>query len=86
MNEETIRRAVHRTTVFGERQSHSPLHNDLLYHFYIQYVILKFRLQLYSITAAVEDEMDLVNRKSFHSLDVKTQYSINNKYCLPTVP
>lgn len=38
LNLETIRRAVHRTTVFGERQSHSPLHNDLLYHFYIWYI------------------------------------------------
>lgn len=38
LNLETIRRAVHRTTVFGERQSHSPLHNDLLYHFYIRYI------------------------------------------------
>ena len=38
LNLETIRRAVHRTTVFGERLSHSPLHNDLLYHFYIRYI------------------------------------------------
>ncbi len=38
LNLETIRRAVHRTTVFGERQSRSPLHNDLLYHFYIRYI------------------------------------------------
>lgn len=32
LNLETIR-AVRRTTVFGERQTRSPLHNDLLYHF-----------------------------------------------------
>lgn len=38
LNLETIRRAVRRTTVFGEQQSRSPLHNDLLYHFYIRYI------------------------------------------------
>lgn len=38
LNLETIRRAVHRTAVFGERRSRSPLHNDLLYHVYIWYI------------------------------------------------
>lgn len=38
LNLETIRRAVHRTTVFGEWWSRSPLCNDLFYHFYMQYI------------------------------------------------
>ena len=39
------------------------------------------RLQPYSITAAAEDEVDFVNRKSFHSLNVWRQYSINKTCC-----
>lgn len=66
LNLETIRRAVHRTTVFGERLSRSPLHNDLLYHF-LYMLYWSCGLQPYSITAAKEDEDEDVNRKSFRS-------------------
>lgn len=63
LNLETIRSTVHRTTVFGECWSHSPLCNDLLYHFYAVYC--SRIIQPYSIIAATEDEAVVLNLNLF---------------------